>query len=226
MGGASVNGLCQQDGLFALSVNRHSVLYLSFCRCSVKKKNRWILYRKVKSPSCSDQSDLNAPDLIITICWLVSKYERPRRTWTQQETPGLANPCVWLYSAADSVDNSTLTTACHVTVTSHYSFSFLFYSHDSPHQFLSLSRSALVVKIVQFILKHHNLLAACWCHKWHQTSALKLRCVLLWCYCSSTHLCSSKDEGQILLSTCMDAAVWWTSPDSGDTQLLQFRSIY
>ncbi len=33
------------------------ILYSSFCRCRVK--NRWILGRKVKSPSCSDQSDLN-----------------------------------------------------------------------------------------------------------------------------------------------------------------------
>ncbi len=28
VGGASVNSLCQQDGLFALSVNRHSVISL------------------------------------------------------------------------------------------------------------------------------------------------------------------------------------------------------
>ncbi len=30
VGGVSVNGLCQQGGLFALSVNRHSVILIAY----------------------------------------------------------------------------------------------------------------------------------------------------------------------------------------------------
>ncbi len=32
MGGISVNSLCQQDGLFALSVNRHSVIFIELTK--------------------------------------------------------------------------------------------------------------------------------------------------------------------------------------------------
>ncbi len=51
------------------------ILHSSFYRCRVVENN-WILCRKVKSPSCSDQSDLNAPDVVITTRLLVSTNVR------------------------------------------------------------------------------------------------------------------------------------------------------
>ncbi len=47
------------------------ILHSSFYRCRVLK-NHCILCRKVKSPSCSNQSYLNTPDVVITTCQLVS----------------------------------------------------------------------------------------------------------------------------------------------------------
>ncbi len=50
------------------------ILYSSFCRCRVKKNNKNAeFYVEVKSAKVkSDQSDLNAPDVVITICQLIS----------------------------------------------------------------------------------------------------------------------------------------------------------
>ncbi len=47
------------------------ILHSSFYRCRVFK-NHYILCRKFKTPSCSDQCDLNIPDVVITTCQLVS----------------------------------------------------------------------------------------------------------------------------------------------------------
>ncbi len=43
------------------------ILHSSFYRCRVLKNN-YILCRKFKTPSCSDQCDLNIPDVVITTC--------------------------------------------------------------------------------------------------------------------------------------------------------------
>ncbi len=47
------------------------ILYSSFCRCS-HCKSHWILSRKVKMPSCSNQTDLKTPDAVVTTYQLIN----------------------------------------------------------------------------------------------------------------------------------------------------------
>ncbi len=53
-------------------INKNKFFICYFVDVELKKIVE--LYVKVKSPSCSDQSDLKAPDIVITICQLVSMY--------------------------------------------------------------------------------------------------------------------------------------------------------